>query len=117
MPYQVLDASSGAAAFTSACTFRASERAGSDMAAFLALTCASPSAPLACARRSRAYSFIAAFSSAVNPLATSGLRLAGFAGVVFFFMGSTAWQAAVGHGDEDGVLRVDELHDHRACVL
>jgi hypothetical protein len=32
-------------------------------------------------------------------------------------LGSPPGQAALGHSDEDGVLRVDELHDHRSRVL
>src|SRR5262249_43261101 len=68
MPYQVFGARSGALALISAWRHLAMARSGSRISAIFASTSFSPSALDAAAFSSFARSFIAARSSAVNPL-------------------------------------------------
>src|SRR5262245_49613016 len=66
MPYQVLGLRSGAVFRMSACSFLAMPRSGSCISAIFARTAPSAFSPRASARRSAAYSFIAARSSSLN---------------------------------------------------
>src|SRR5665213_225630 len=79
IPYQVFGASAGAAALIREWRFLAMVRSGSCIFAIAASSSVSPSALAASALSSRARSFIAAFSSALNPLDVLPLALVRFA--------------------------------------